>query len=259
MLSAKVLVSGAFAAGLVLFLLRPARGADSVTSSEELVRQAHAHEATHEDDLAVRRYMEALTLDATSESAWMGLGALRMRLGDLAEAERVYTSALEHVPGLRVALVARARARWALGHRPEAEADLDAFATIDGDAASLRELAEWYGSDGRTPAQLATWRRLLTPGNASARRGPLVREAVRRMVRALVVLVDMVLTQLHPRWIPTSRGKHLQRSHEELARLTSLPPATNAACSARCAESKCASSMVAPTRRGLATSPRRST
>jgi tetratricopeptide (TPR) repeat protein len=142
----------------------------------------------HEDDVAVRRYMEALSVDATSTDAWMGLGALRMKLGDAPEAERVYAAALQRVPSLHAALAGRARALWAMGRRGEAEDALDVYATLENDAAALRELANWYGSEGRTPAQLATWRRLL----ARASRGEdeaAAREA-RRMVRALVILVD---------------------------------------------------------------------
>jgi hypothetical protein len=75
-----------------------------------------------------------------------------------------------------------------MARRREAEDALDAYATLVNDAGALRELAGWYGTEGRTPAQLATWRRLL----ARAARGTdveSVREA-RRMVRALVILVD---------------------------------------------------------------------
>jgi tetratricopeptide (TPR) repeat protein len=132
--------------------------------------------------------MEALTVDPTSEDAWLGLGALRLKLGDAAEAERVYAAALGRVPALHRALEGRARARWALGHHAEAEADLEAYAAIEGGAPSLRELAGWYGQEGRTPAQLATWRRLLamaTGGEDAA-----AEHEARRMVRALVILVD---------------------------------------------------------------------
>jgi hypothetical protein len=75
-----------------------------------------------------------------------------------------------------------------MARRREAEDALDTYATLEDDPAALRELAGWYGSEGRTPAQLATWRRLL----ARALRGDdetAAREA-RRMVRALVILVD---------------------------------------------------------------------
>jgi tetratricopeptide (TPR) repeat protein len=176
------------AAAFLALSLVMAHTAGASPSSDELVRQARAHEAAHEDDLAVRRYMEALQLDATAEDAWLGLGALRIRLGDPAEAERVYEAALQRVPLLRRAVAGRAHARWAQGRHAEAESDLDAYATAEGDATALRELATWYGSDGRTPAQLATWRRLLgmaiEGGDASAER------EARRTVRALVILTD---------------------------------------------------------------------
>jgi tetratricopeptide (TPR) repeat protein len=132
--------------------------------------------------------MEALTIEPTNADAWMGLGALRTKLGDAAEAERVYSSALDRIPSLHGALEGRARVRWALGRHTEAEADLDAYATIESNVAALRELAEWYGIDGRTPAQLATWRRLRVA--ALERLDPASEREARRMVRALVILVN---------------------------------------------------------------------
>ncbi len=158
------------------------------SSADDLVAQAHEHEAANDDAVAVRRYTEALSIDATHPAAWLGLGALRMRLGDAAEAERVYAAALERVPLLRAALHGRAEARWALGRRADAERDLETYFDLTGDVPALRELAGWFGTEGRAPAALATWRRVL----AVARDGSdaaLELEA-RRMVRALVVLVD---------------------------------------------------------------------
>ena len=180
----------ALAAGLLAGLVASAasRAALASSSADELVRQASSHEAAHEEDVAVRRYMEALAIEPTNARAWMGLGALRMRLGDAAEAERVYTSALERVPTLDAALEGRARARWALGRHAEAEADLDAFASVETSHAALRELAAWYGADGRTPAELAIWRRLLRLAIEQA--DPASEREARRMVRALVILVD---------------------------------------------------------------------
>jgi tetratricopeptide (TPR) repeat protein len=158
----------------------------SASSADDLVEQARAHEAVHEDDIAVRRYNEALTIDPANAPAWLGLGALRMKLGDAGEADRVYSAALDRVPTLQTALQGRARARWALGRHDDAERDLDLYATATGSEAALRELAQWFAQDGRTPAQLATWRRLL--GLARGHDGPRESEA-RRMVRALVILV----------------------------------------------------------------------
>jgi tetratricopeptide (TPR) repeat protein len=163
-------------------------GARGASSSDELVRQARAHEAAHEEDIAVLRYTEALTIDPTNADAWAGLGNLRMRLGDPVEAERVFTAALAHRPSLEGALEGRARARWLLGRHQEAEADLEVYASGRHDIAAYRELATWLEADGRTPAQLAIWRTLLA---MAARVGdaPALTEA-RRMVRALVILVD---------------------------------------------------------------------
>jgi tetratricopeptide (TPR) repeat protein len=164
------------------------RAAGAASSAEELVRQAQAHEAAHDDDVAVRRYMEALTIDATSANAWLGLGALRLRLGDAAEAEKVYSAAIEHVPSLHRALEGRARARWALGQRALAEHDIDEYVALDSDPAGLKELADWYGREGRTPAQLAIWRRVSRLA-MRLQDASLAQEA-RRMVRALVIVVD---------------------------------------------------------------------
>jgi tetratricopeptide (TPR) repeat protein len=177
---------GRAAAVFALLLVAPALRA--TPSSDELVRQARAHEAAHEDDVAVRRYMEALELDATAEDAWLGLGALRLRMGEPVEAERVYDAALERVPLLRRAVAGRAHARWAQGNHAQAEADLEAYAVAEADTAALRELASWYGSDGRSPAQLATWRRLLAM--ATEARDAASEAEARRMVRALVILTD---------------------------------------------------------------------
>jgi tetratricopeptide (TPR) repeat protein len=188
---------------LVLSLL--SSPAHATASSDELVRQARAHEAAHEDDVAVRRYMEALELDATAEDAWLGLGALRLRRGEPGEAERVFDAALQRVPLLHRAIAGRAHALWAQGKHAQAEADLDVYATTAGDTAALRELASWYGTDGRSPAQLATWRRLL---EAAIRAGEATAEhEARRMVRALVILTDGADPASSPSQLdPTRRG-----------------------------------------------------
>ncbi len=172
------------------FGLLEARPGAASSSADELVRQAREHEAAHDDDLALRRYTEAITLDPTSGDAWLGLGTLRLKLAEPGEAERVFEAALERLPSLRSALQGRAHARWTLGRHAEAEADLETYASLEGDAEAYRELADWFGLDGRTPAQLATWRRLhaIAEGAGDGQRE---REA-RRMVRALIILVDGV-------------------------------------------------------------------
>ncbi len=157
----------------------------SASSALELVRIAKAHELAHEEDLAIRSYMEALALDPTCDEAYLGLGSLRTRRGDLREAERVYSVALEHRPQLRDARTARAYVRRALGYRAEAIDDL--LGGAEGDIGALRVLAGWHGEDGQTPAQLAVWRRILA--RAEETQNATLREEAKRMVRALVILV----------------------------------------------------------------------
>jgi tetratricopeptide (TPR) repeat protein len=156
-------------------------------SAAILLEQARESEGENNDLQAIRRYTEAIELDPTLGEAYLGLGALRLRRGDTREAERVYDVALAHVPALARALVGRAEARWARGDRSEAEDDLETYARAAQDPGALRQLAAWYGQEARTPAQLATWRRIraMAVANGDA---ALEREAL-TMVVALQILV----------------------------------------------------------------------
>jgi tetratricopeptide (TPR) repeat protein len=180
------------------------------SSALELVRAARAHEAAREDDLAVRRYMEALALDPTCEEAYLGLGSLRARRGDLREAERVYSVAIEHVPGLRAARLGRAYVRRALGARAEAIDDL--LTGGDDDAAAMRVLAGWYGEEGQTPAQLAVWRRIAA--RAEAMSDAVLLHESRTMVRALLILVGTA----DPAATPAGDDRGFRRLVASLAR-----------------------------------------
>lgn len=182
----------------------------SASSALELVRIARAHEVAHEDDLALRRYTEALSLDPTCEEAYVGLGRLRARRGDLREAERVYNVALEHLPGLRAARLGRAYVRRALGARTEAIDDL--LTGAEDDPAALRVLATWYGEEGQTPAQLAVWRRIVARAEA-IQDAALLHEA-RTTVRALVILVGPA----DPAAAPATDDKTFRRFVATLAR-----------------------------------------
>jgi hypothetical protein len=110
-----------------------------------------------------------------------------LRLGYTPPASRVFDVALSHIPALVRALVGRAEARWALGFHAEAEGDLEAYARAAEDPGALRELADWYGQQSRTPAQLATWRRIRAL--AAARGDAQLEHEALTMVRALQILV----------------------------------------------------------------------
>ncbi len=173
-------------ATLALLLAAP-RARAGAESAVTLLEEARENESQSDDFNAIRHYSEAIELDPTLGDAYLGLGALRMRLGDTREAERVFDVALSHIPALFRALVGRAEARWALGFHAEAEDDLEAYARAAEDPGALRELADWYGQQSRAPAQLATWRRIRALAAARGD-GPLEHEAL-TMVRALQILV----------------------------------------------------------------------
>jgi len=179
-----VILSGALlAAGLVC---RPAHASAAL----DLVAMAQAHEAQSDDDVAIRRYTEALTLDPSCEPAYVGLGALRERRGDVREAERVYTMALSHLPNSTDAKIGRARTRWSLGYADLAAKDLEDAAREDPRA--LSKLGLWYMTAGQMPAALAVWRTILARAKATNDE-PLAREA-RIHIKALstVVVTDPV-------------------------------------------------------------------
>lgn len=162
--------------------------AQATTSSDELVRQARVQEAAHEPDIAARRYMDALSVDPLSASAWIGLGSLRMMLDDPEEAERVYTAAIDHIPTLAPALAGRARARWKLGKHRAAEIDMQRYTDETSDQGAMRELSSWYSTDGRLPAELALWRRL--QAMAIGRDDSVAVGEARPMILALMLLVS---------------------------------------------------------------------
>jgi hypothetical protein len=156
----------------------------------ELVAMARSHEAQHDDDVAARRYTEAISLDASCEPAYLGLGALREKNGDVREAERVYSMALMHLPRSNDARMGRARTRWAMGF--EELAARDVFDVGADDPRALRQLALWYMTAAKMPAALAVWR-AVAEHPRTADDLDLKREA-RAQIRALslVVVTDPV-------------------------------------------------------------------
>jgi tetratricopeptide (TPR) repeat protein len=164
--------------------------ADSAAASPvtELVREAQDLEAAHQEDRAVSRYTEAIELDPTCAPAYLGLADLRARRGDTREAERVYSMALDRVPSLHAALLGRARVRRRLGALREGYQDLELYLSREEDLAEMKELAAWYGEDGRTASQLAAWRRLYVTAERLRADDALLREA-RATVRALQILL----------------------------------------------------------------------
>ena len=132
--------------------------ASSASSSAELVRMAQEHERAREDDIAVRRYMEAVSIDPRCREAYLGLALLRERQGDLVEASKVFSVALANIPQFKEAFVGRARMLHLLHMTPLAADDIEKL--IPYDRSVSKTLAGWYGEDGQSVAQLAVWRRI---------------------------------------------------------------------------------------------------
>ncbi len=175
---------------LPFFALALTRPAHANASSDELVRQGQLHEACDEADRALRSYTDALALDPTSANAYLGLGSVRMRLGQPREAERVYSTALEHLPTLTAALSGRARARRALGARDLADRDLSDYAAKTESLAAWRELAHWYGEEGRFTAELSVWRGVLE--FAETKHDDALESEAHKTIRALAILAKPI-------------------------------------------------------------------
>jgi len=174
-----------------------ATGTARASTATDLVREARQLEAAHEEDRAIRRYTDALELDPTCAPAYLGLADLRARRGDTREAERVYSVALEHVPALHAALIGRARVRRVLGDARLGDLDLERYLNHEEDLSEMRELAGWYGEEGRAAAQLAMWRRLYATALRVGAEVAVVREA-RATVRALQLLLELADPVISP-------------------------------------------------------------
>ena len=134
---------------------------------------------------AVRDFSMALGLDPGLETAYVGLGRTRERMGQWAEAERVYNVGLSHAPGSPLLLQARGKLRWATGQHAAGAVDLEQAGTRD--LAALVELAGLYRQLGQPYAELAVWRRVLAL--ARERAEPSVLRTAQVNARALALVV----------------------------------------------------------------------
>ncbi|MEP7120719.1 MAG: tetratricopeptide repeat protein [Byssovorax sp.] len=134
----------------------------ATSQATELTRQGREHAAQGDTDTAVRRYLDAIKFDPTYSAAYLSLGALQEAMGDPREAERTYSTGLDHVNGFGEGHRARARLRIRQKRLMEAVADLEAAAGYQpGDVGTLRELASAYVGVGALPAALAVTRRVV--------------------------------------------------------------------------------------------------
>jgi tetratricopeptide (TPR) repeat protein len=164
----------------------PAGGPWTSGAAAELTRQGKDHVVRGNEELAVRRFVEAIEIDPTFGPAYLELGAARERAGDFAEAERTYNVAIEHVPQFLLAFSARAALLHRMGRLDRELSDLETIVRLAESADVLRDLARRYVEDRAWPAALATWRRMLALeeklGDERAQREATIQ------IRALVIL-----------------------------------------------------------------------
>ena len=177
----------------------PARADDGVSwataQAVELTRQGHDHAGRGETETAIRRYLDAIKFDPTYGAAYLSLGALQEAAGDPREAEKTYSTGLDHVTGFGEGYRARARLRIRQQRGSEAVADLEAAVGYQaGDVGVLRELASAYVAIGALPAALGVMRRVAALAEAAGDvKGAAEAKVSARAVGLLVGSVDPVM------------------------------------------------------------------
>lgn len=162
------LASGILLLPLILFFRHPSPShASPASSAALLVSQGKQKEADGDQLTALKRYADAVAMDPTSEEAYLALGALRTKRGELGEAEQVYTVAMARVPSSFEAVMGRARVRRLAGRFGLASEDLQKALAMTGQGGSprevlvMRELVSLKRDQKEPAAELSAWRRLL--------------------------------------------------------------------------------------------------
>lgn len=125
-----------------------------------LTRQASTLVSQGEGAAAAKQLLDALAFDPTYGPAYVALGNIQESLGDLREAERIYSAGIEHVVGFAEGHSARAKLFRRMGRLVEATLDFDVALSLQPDDLALLEaLCGTLVARGLLPAALATSRR----------------------------------------------------------------------------------------------------
>jgi tetratricopeptide (TPR) repeat protein len=140
----------------------PAAAAESFVRNlaERALQRGIAQEARGDIAQALTSYDEAVRTDVTLGAAALRLGALRERMGDREEAERLYSHALSSPDSSADAYYSRALLRSVTQRRPEALADLAEAVARSPRPEWLRVLGGWYVEGRLWSAALSVWRAL---------------------------------------------------------------------------------------------------
>jgi len=176
-------------------------------SAQYWYAKAQRQERHHGLLRALEAYSRAIREDSTFGPAYLAMARLREQMGDVREAEAIYTHAAHLLSVESEALARRAVLRHQQGRRDEALRDLQAAVETGNDTTEyLGLLARWYVEQRNWAASLAVHRRLEARLRGS---GQTERAAqVHVQVRALVMLAgetDPVTSGLDcPDWVRRS-------------------------------------------------------
>ncbi|MFO0616491.1 MAG: tetratricopeptide repeat protein [Polyangiaceae bacterium] len=140
-------------------------------------------------EIAVQRFRQAIDADPTFGQAYLDLGAFRASEGDLAEAERTYSAALEHIAGFADGFVARAAVRRRQGKREGVVTDLEAALSFAPTSSKIAlDLVQAAIATGNLPLALGAarraWRIADGAGDAASARD------ARLSIKALELLLE---------------------------------------------------------------------
>jgi tetratricopeptide (TPR) repeat protein len=154
------------------------------TGAEELADRGRRLEEAQRFTEAIRAYSESINLDPGRGETLVALAKLRMRLGDVGEAELLLTTAARNPKVAAEALTLRAHLRSGQGRASEAARDLESAANLaPDDAARTEELSAIYVARGAWPSALSLWRRAAAQSREEERD-----RRTKLQVRALTVL-----------------------------------------------------------------------
>jgi tetratricopeptide (TPR) repeat protein len=157
----------------------------------ERTRLGHDHAARGEQDAALRSFLDAISFDATYGPAYLALGEIYESRGDFREAERTFSTGIDHVTAFVEALVARGKLRARLQRGADAIADFETASALRPESAGiLRDLSTAYISAHALPAALAVARRRLALADAEGDAHAATEARVE--IRALTSLVGEV-------------------------------------------------------------------